>query len=106
MLGDINFIIETLEKDDIRAFYREQRYKESLYLLAMLDYISRVNDVPLCTGYNDLRNCRLEHTIFPADILLTAAILKDESIKEKAIKQAIPEFIRFYIVENEIRNII
>lgn len=106
VLGDIEFIIETLEKDDIRTFYRKQWYRESLYLLAMLDYISRVNEVPLCTGYNDLRNCRLEHTLFPAGILATAAVLKDERIKEEALKKAIPEFLRFNIVENEVRDLV
>ena len=58
-LGDIDFIIEVLEKDDIRAYYNQHWYRESLYLLAMLDYLSRVNEVPLCSQYDDLRHCKL-----------------------------------------------
>ena len=46
-LGDIDFIIETLESQDIRSYYNRQWFPESLYLLAMLDYISRENNVPL-----------------------------------------------------------
>ena len=40
-LGDINFIIDTLESQDIRTYYNRKWYPESLYLLAMLDYLSR-----------------------------------------------------------------
>lgn len=32
--------------------------------------------------------------------------MKDDSIKEKAKKESIPEFIRFNIVEAEVRNIV
>ena len=42
-LGDIPFMIELLEKDEIRKDYQKGWYRESLYLLAMLDYVSREN---------------------------------------------------------------
>ena len=52
--GDIAFIIDTLENQDIRTYYNQKWYPESLYLLAMLDYLSRENDVPLCNEYDRL----------------------------------------------------
>ena len=36
-LGDIGFIMDTLESGDIRTYYKRKWYPESLYLLAMLD---------------------------------------------------------------------
>ena len=42
--GDIDFIIETLSKDEIRALYDRQWYAESFYLLAMVDYLSKENE--------------------------------------------------------------
>lgn len=105
-LGDVDFIIETLEKNDIRTFYRRKRYAESFYLLAMLDYLSRVNDVPLCTEYDDLRQCKLRDPLYPTGILTASAVNKDESIKEQAKLEAIPEFMQFNIVENEVRDVI
>lgn len=105
-LGDINFIIDTLESQDIRTYYNRKWYPESLYLLAMLDYLSRENDVPLCDDYDDLRQCKLENPVYPASIrALSAAAQNDAAIKEAA-KTAIPEFMRFNIVENEVRNVI
>ena len=105
-LGDINFIIDTLESQDIRTYYNRKWYPESLYLLAMLDYLSRENDVPLCDDYDDLRRCKLEKPVYPASVrALSAAAQNDAAIKEAA-KTAIPEFMRFNIVENEVRNVI
>ena len=105
-LGDVDFIIDTLESRDIRAYYERKWYPESLYLLAMLDYISRVNDVPLCNEYDDLRRCRLKDTIYPAGILATCAAAKSDEAKRLSVKEAIPEFMRFNIVENEVRNVV
>ncbi|MGN0276744.1 MAG: helix-turn-helix domain-containing protein, partial [Hominisplanchenecus sp.] len=64
-LGDIDFIIDTLEADDIRKLYNRQWYRETLYLLAMVDYLSRLNNLPICTNYNDIRRQKLEKLYFP-----------------------------------------
>lgn len=105
-LGDIDFIIETLESQDIRTYYERKWYPESLYLLAMLDYISRENNIPLCDEYDDLRQCKLKNTIYPSSVLaISAASEKEDALKQAEIA-AIPEFKRFNIIENEVRNVI
>jgi hypothetical protein len=74
--------------------------------LGMFDYICRINDAPICSEYDDLRRQRMQEIIYPAGVLLTARVLGDESIKEQALKEAIPEILRFNIVESDIRNVI
>lgn len=105
-LGDIEFIIELLEEDFIRNYYKKKWYPESLYLLAMLDYISRENDIPMCTQYNDLRTMKLKSVLFPASVSVAAKVAKNDEVKLRSIKESIPEFIRFNIVESEVRNVI
>lgn len=104
-LGDIDFIIETLEKDEVRKLYDRQWYREALYLLAMVDYLSRINGLPVCTNYNDIRCHKLDKPIYSAGIVVTCAATGDESYKEEAMANAIPEFLRFNIVESEVRNV-
>lgn len=104
--GDIDFLIQVLESDLIRKYYNRKWYLESFYLLGMLDYISRINDVPMCSEYDDLRQQRMKEIVYPVGVLLTARVLGDESIKEQALKEAIPEILRFNIVESDIRNVI
>lgn len=105
-LGDINFIIEILENNIIIEYFNRKWYPESFYLLAMLDYLSRINNIPLCNKYNDLRLHSLSETIYPSSIIAISAVSGSNYSKEKAIKEAIPEFMMFNIVENEVRNII
>lgn len=103
--GDIDFIIETLETDEVRKLYNRSWHREALYLLAMVDYLSRINGLPVCTNYNDIRSTKLEKPYFPAGVVVSSVATGDESIKEKALADAIPEFLRFNIVESDVRNV-
>ncbi len=38
----MDFITETLEADEIRKLYERRWYREALYLLTMIDYLSRI----------------------------------------------------------------
>ena len=105
-MGDIDFIIDVLESGRIRKLFDRKWYAESLYLLAMLDYLSRENDLPICSEYNDIRAARLKETIYPAGILTMCAVFKSETPKIESRNEAIPEFMRYNIVENEVRNVI
>jgi len=105
-MGDLDFIIEILESDKIRKLYEMKWYLESLYLLAMIDYLSRENDMPLCNNYNDLRRAKLRKPIFPASIVILSSVSESDEPKEESIKKAIPEFMRFNIVEAEVRNVV
>lgn len=105
-LGDVEFIVETLQDNEIRKLYDRQWYRESMYLLGMVDYLSRINEIPICTNYDDIRSQQLEEIQYPKGVLVSYAVTKDEQIKEDAVKNAIPEFMRFNIVENEVRNVL
>ena len=74
--GDIDFLIETLKEDMIRQYY------------------------------DDLRQQKMQKMIYPVGILITASVLSDDSVKEDAVKHAIPEFLKYNIVESEVRNVI
>lgn len=105
-LGDIEFVIELLEEDLIRKYYKKRWYPESLYLLAMLDYLSRENDIPICTQYDDMRSLKLKTILFPAGVLVAAKVAKSDELKHRSVREAIPEFMRFNIVESEVRDVI
>ena len=105
-MGDISFIIDTLKSGRIRKYFDKQWYPESLYLLAMVDYLSRENSLPLCKDYNDIRAVRLQTTIYPSSILALCAAINSDEPKNESAEASIPEFIRFNIVEGEVRNVI
>lgn len=105
-MGDKAFIDELIESDEIRQLYDKQWFPESLYLLAMLDYLCRESNMPLYAAYDDMRFIRLQEPVFPSSIIAKAIVLEDNSILQKSFDNAIPEFKRFNIVENEVRNVV
>ena len=75
-------------------------------MLAMVDYISRENDIPICDDYDDLRICKLDEPVYPASLRAMAIASNNDSVLKDAFVNAIPEFKRFNIIENEVRNVI
>lgn len=104
-MGDIPFIIQLLQTDQIRKLYEKQWYPEALYLLAMLDYLSRENHIPICKNYNDIRSCKLQSLLYPSSVTILCKAAHSDAPKEECLRQAIPEFLRFNIVECEVRNV-
>jgi plasmid maintenance system antidote protein VapI len=105
-MGDVNFIIHILENDEIRKYYNRKWFPEALYLLAMVDYLSKENNLPHCANYDDIRKTKLQRPLFPVSILTLSAALNSEQPKKDSLKDAIPEFMRFNIVESEIRDVV
>jgi hypothetical protein len=104
-MGDLDFLIHILENDEVRKLNDKQWYLESLYLLAMVDYLSRENNFPLCTEYNNMRNMRMQSLIYPLGIHTRCIASDNEQPKSDSLKDALPEFLRHNIVESEIRNV-
>ena len=104
-LGDIPFIIQLLESNQIRKLYEKKWYPEAWYLLAMLDYLSRENNIPVCKNYNDIRVAKLQRPVYPSSVVLLCKTLKSNAPKEECYRMAIPEFLRFNIVESEVRDV-
>ena len=103
--GDTDFLIDTLTNDEIRHLYERKWYAESFYLLAMVDYVSRENEIPLCTRYDDIRRQKMKDTIYPLSVVLLDEAMDSEQNREDSLAHAIPEFLRFNIVESEVRNV-
>lgn len=105
-MGDLDFMIRVLETDEVRTLYDRQWYPEALYLLAMLDYLSRENDIPLCTKYDDIRRRKLRKPIYPVSVIITFEVMGSEEPLRRAEWDSIPEFRRFNIMESEVRNVV
>lgn len=104
-LGDLDFLIQTLEQDEVRSYYKRKWYPECFYTLAMVDYLSRIHNIPLCSQYDDLRRQKLHEPVYPASVLALAAVSMDNATLSRAREESIPEFSRYNIIETEVRDI-
>lgn len=62
-----------------------------------------LNDI--CNGRTRLEKCSAE-TIYPASVRAMSAAAKSDAPMQRAVAEAIPEFLRFNIVESEVRNVV
>lgn len=97
--GELQYLIEVLENDEIQKAWDEHKKLEAIYLLAMTDYITNKNNIDNCTKYQTIRQYKPDRLIYPADVELEAKLDKNDNSKERALKNAIPEFLSFNIVE-------
>ena len=104
-LGDAEFVKETCREDLIRRYWRWEWYHEAFYLLAALDYLCRMNNVKPPEQYEDIREYKLPEPVFPMDLNVAAKVDSKFDIRENALKESIPEFRKFNIVEKDIRNV-
>jgi hypothetical protein len=105
-MGDIDFMLDVLKSNEIRVLYERNWYAESFYLLAMVDYLSRLHHIDLVKNYNDIRQQKLKETLYPASAWISYELHHDKTRFKLCEKEAIPEFRHFNIIESDIRNII
>lgn len=105
-MGDIAFILDTLKNDTISELYELKWYPEAFYLLAMIDYLSNENDIPICSNYNHLRCQKLKEPVYPIGAKILDMAMDTNTHTKEADRSAIPEFARFNIIECEVRDVV
>lgn len=98
-MGELDFVVSVLQSESIFEYWNEKKLFQALYLLGMVDYLCRKNQIPQCQNYNELRSFRFKEPIYPKDVLLLSKLFSDRDVMEEAREKAIPEFMRFNIVE-------
>jgi len=109
-LGDVDFVIKMVEEEWIDKYWEKKWYPESFYLLAMLDYLSSLYSVPKLEKYNEYRNYKLENIIYPRDILFLEKLMPEGQYKKSVLEECAnnpcsAEFLKYNIVEGDIRDV-
>lgn len=102
--GDLGFIKSIQETNTIEEYFSENKNKEGFYLLAMADYLCRVNNLPQIERFNVYRNRKLKNLVYSRGVLLLS-LLSEPEAKKRALKCAIPEFLKYNIVEENVRDV-
>jgi len=103
-MGDIEFLLYIIKSNDIQEYYEKEELLECFYLLGMIDYLCKENNLPFIENYNYIRKYKLEEPVFPLGIHAKCLVFKSEEPKNKSLREAIPEFKRFNIIENGVRD--
>ena len=104
-MGDMPFLLSILQSNEIQDYYKNNQLLECFYLLGMVDYLCNINGLPYDGEYNYIRIYKLEKPVFPAGVHLLCRLNGNDEPKEEALREAIPEFLRYNIVEWGIRDV-
>ena len=100
----IDFINKIIKQKEIDFYYKNNGKEYAYYLLALIDYLSNINNIDIYQErYNDLRKERLDTPLFVGSDLLRFNSV-DEAEEAIGIK-AIPEFKKYNIIEEDIYNV-
>ena len=103
-LGDMDFIRRYLSNNEIAELYNAKKYKESLYLLSLIDYLSKENNIPLVSEYDEIRNKKLNKIYVSKSLYF---LLRNRIVKVSDVfKECLIDFLKHNIVEAGIRNVI
>ena len=103
-LGDMDFIRRYLSNNEIAELYNAKKYKESLYLLSLIDYLSKENNIPLVSEYDEIRNKKLNKIYVSKSLYF---LLRNRIVKVSDVfKECLIDFLKHNIVEAGIRNVV
>ncbi len=101
--GQLSFIQHTLLSNEIEKLWNEENALCSLYLLSMVDYLSRLNEIPRYSKYDYIRSHKMEKVVYPLSLKTYSFVM---NVNESSISQnAIPEFLVHNIVEGDVFNV-
>lgn len=102
-LDPVEAINQIKESNAIKILFDDEQYNKSLYLVAMVNYLS--NKYNLDMNIHDYDNYKMEEMIYPRGVELRAFMANNTKIKEWAIEHAEKEFLQFNICEGEIESV-
>lgn len=100
-LGNKGFIDEIVNKEYIEIYWNNKNRLCACYLLAMIDYLCRLENLPLIEKFDCIRGYRLPKLVYPYSFNFA----NNQNMIKKALAQAIPEFYRHGIVEGDVFNV-
>ena len=97
-MGEIQFVNFVIKGKDIDYYYKNKGYEYAYYLLALIDYICKKNNIPIYQNrYNKIRKNKLTKPFFVGSNLFSFDSI-EQAENELGVK-TIPEFSKYNIIE-------
>ena len=104
--GELSFIRFCITSHFAERCFLNNQYDKGLYVVSAIDYLCRISNVPLYSGYEEMRKWKLEETKYPEDIEQIHNSDLKEQLRIKCMEECLPEFKRANIMEKGVRHVI
>ncbi|SDW03814.1 Cro/C1-type HTH DNA-binding domain-containing protein [Kandleria vitulina] len=106
-MGEVKYVISVLGKNVIDFYMQLDWHIEALYLLATIEYLCHKNHLDFIDqyDYSALETYVPEEAIYPEGIGLLSRIMGMD-MKERVLEFAIPEYMKYNIIEYEMDQVV
>ncbi len=101
----VDLVKRIADSNEIETLFKTKQYAKAFYLLALLDYICDNENIKKIEKYEKFRCLSLLEPLFPQGIIILDKVFKTNSYKRKSLKEAIPQFKKYNIIESDIENV-
>ena len=98
------FVRDVVRYNTIPILWEKHEYAKALYLLALLDFISKEKGISLVPEYDEYRVRSMGNTMFPSGIIMLDLASKTDTEKNKMLElckknELSKEFLKYNIAE-------
>lgn len=106
--GDIKFINVIESKKIIEKYWKFKWYAESLYTLALIEELYYENNLEISNKYKFYQKQQLKNPLFPKSAYMEMCLFNSEKeqIEQIYLKNANKYFLKYNIVEGNIRDVV
>lgn len=103
--GEMGFVCDICNTDFVEAFFSQKSYRTALFLVGMIDYIHRKNNMNPDPRFDAIRDFCLDQPVYSLDTLACDDAEDCIQAKTFAEKNAIPELACFniFMTEEDVR---
>lgn len=102
-LKDKRFLVKYLTNDTIERYYQSKEYLKAIYLVSLIDYLCKKNNLPLVNKFSEIRKYKIDK-LYVSESLFLLLSLKKVNVSQ-IYKESNPIFLKHNIVEAEIENV-
>jgi len=102
--GDIEFINTVLLEENLDTIFSSGQYRRTLYLVAMIEYLCRINNVPVKKEIQKYQEYKLKDLTFFDDVETYFHVTEKTDLKEQVMRDSLPEFLKYNIAERNVRR--
>ena len=86
------------------TIFSSGQYRRTLYLVAMIEYLCRINNVPVKKEIQKYQEYKLKDLTFFDDVETYFHVTEKTDLKEQVMRDSLPEFLKYNIAERNVRR--
>lgn len=99
------FVSELIQSQLIQLLINRSKERQALYTIGLIEYLCRTENLKIPSEIEGYAQMKLEKVTFYDDVEVYCGIVQSNEMKDRLIKNALPDFLAHNIVETSIEQV-